>query len=149
MLHHAKRFFGSLAKREISDDDRDWITSMLSIKEMELWSGQMIVDQAHSLQIARRFVVLMPDATREEIVAALSHDVGKSIARLGVVARAVATILPARISRINRRFAAYRDHEKIGAEMLRAIGSSEVTVALVEGTSATKAANALQLADRI
>ena len=149
MLHLAKRFFGSLAKREISDADRDWITSILSIKELELWSCQMIVDRAHSLQIARRFVGLMPDATRDEIAAALSHDVGKSVARLGVVARVVATILPARISRINRRFAAYREHEKIGAEMLRAIGSSEVTVALVEGTSATNAANALRLADRV
>ena len=139
----------AITKREVSDADRDWINSTLSIKEMELWSGQMIVDQAHSLHIARRFVVLMPDATREEIAAALLHDVGKSIARLGVVARVVATILPARIGRLNRRFAAYRGHEKIGAEMLRAIGSSEVTVALVEGTAATKAANALQLADRV
>ena len=149
MLHLARRFFGSLAKREITDADRNWVTSMLSIKEMELWSGQMIVDQAHSLQIARRFVVLMPDATREEIAAALSHDIGKSIARLGVVARVVATVLPARIWRRNRRLAAYRGHEKLGAEMLRAIGSSEVTVALVEGTSATNAAIALRLADRV
>ena len=47
MLHLAKRFFGSFTKREISDADRDWITSILSIKEMELWSGQMIVDQVH------------------------------------------------------------------------------------------------------
>lgn len=149
MLHLAKRFLGSLAKREISELDRDWVVSILSVSELRLWSGQMLVDQAHSLQIARRFVVLLPDATREEIAAALLHDVGKSIARLGVLARVVATILPARLARKNHRVAAYRDHEKIGAEMLRAIGSSEVTAGLVEGTASTKAANALLLADQV
>jgi len=149
VLHLVKRFLGSLARREISAVDRDWVVSILSVNELKLWSGQMLVDQAHSLQIARRFVVLLPDATREEVAAALSHDIGKSIARLGVLARVVATILPARVARKIRRVAAYRDHEKIGAEMLRAIGSSEVTVALVEGTAATKAANALLLADRV
>ena len=149
VLHLVKRFFGSLSKREISEVDHEWVASILSVNEMELWSWQMLVDQAHSVQIARRFVVLMPDAAREEIAAALSHDVGKSVARLGVFARVVATVLPDRVARINHRFAAYRGHEKIGAEMLRAVGSSEVTVALVEGTAATKAANALLLADRV
>jgi putative nucleotidyltransferase with HDIG domain len=149
VLHLVKRFFGSLAKREISADDQEWVVSNLSIKELKLWSGQMLVDQAHSLQIARRFVVLLPNANREEIAAALLHDVGKSIARIGVIARVMATILPDRVVRKNHRFAAYRGHEKIGAEMLRAVGSSEVTVALVEGTASTKAANALLLADRV
>lgn len=149
MLHLIRRFFGSLAPRETSAVDRDWVVSVLSLEEMKLWSGQMLVDRAHSVQIARRFVVLMPDATRDEIAAALSHDIGKSIARLGVFARVVATILPARVARKNHRFAAYRGHEKIGAEMLRAIGSSDVTVALVEGTATTNAAKALLLADRV
>ena len=121
----------------------------MSSKELKLWSGQMPVDQAHSIQIARRFVVLMPDAAREEIAAALSHDVGKSISRLGVFARVLATILPARVARISPRFSSYLDHEMIGARMLREIGSSEVTVALVERTAATRAANALYLADQI
>ncbi len=149
MLHLVKRFLGSLAIREISAVDRDWVASILSVNELKLWSGQMLVDQAHSLQIARRFVVLLPSATRDEIAAALLHDVGKSIVRLGVLARVVATILPAGVARKNHRVAAYRGHEKIGSEMLRAIGCSEVTVALVEGTAATKAANALLLADRV
>lgn len=121
----------------------------MSIEEMTLWSGQMLIDQVHSLQIARRFIGIMPDATREEIAAALLHDVGKSIAQLGVAARVAATLLPARVARATPRFAAYRGHEKIGAEMLRAIGSSEVTVALVEGTATTNAAKALLLADRV
>lgn len=149
MLHLAKRFFRSLTARKISDEETIWVSSFLMHEEMRLWSQQMRIDQLHSIHIAKRFCVLMPGASREEVAAALLHDVGKIDAHLGVLARVLATILPNRVAQIMPRLGAYVDHEAIGVQKLLAIGSSETTVALVGRTSATKAANALFLADQI
>ena len=54
---------------------------------------------------------------------ALLHDVGKLESGLGTLARVVATIVGPRTARFRR----YHDHERIGADLLVAAGSTPVT----------------------
>ena len=88
-------------------------------------------DRRHSIEVARRFQSDHPDAGRDAMAAALLHDIGKIRSRLGTMARVAATIIGPR----TRRFQLYHDHERLGAEMLRKIGSSPATIAIVDGTS--------------
>lgn len=145
MFHLIKRFLGSLSPSPLSDVDSAWVTKILSSREYGLWCTQTLVDQRHSCDIARRFVEIRSLASRGEIAGALLHDVGKIDAGLGTVARVFATVLPLPTP----RFRAYRHHQACGAQMLKTIGSSEITVALVAGHPDSDALRALNQADEI
>ncbi|MCU1389718.1 MAG: hypothetical protein JWL72_3056 [Ilumatobacteraceae bacterium] len=144
--HLARRFFGALSGAAPPAADDAWAVGFLTASEAELWWGLQHQDRRHSVHVARRFVALMDDPSREAVAAALLHDVGKQCSRLGTVSRVVATIIGPRTDRFRR----YHDHERLGADLLRDAGSSPVTIALVEGTSADVAtADALRAADDI
>ena len=145
MFHLIKRFLGSLAPTPLNKSELAWVEEFLNAKEFDLWRSQAIADRRHSFDIARRFVVLRAQATRDEIAGALLHDIGKIEARLGTIARVIATVLPIP----NRRFIAYRHHEQNGAKLLRGIGSSDTTIALVAGTPDSEALQVLNRADKI
>ncbi|MBI4936299.1 MAG: hypothetical protein HY828_20670 [Actinobacteria bacterium] len=129
LSHLAKRFWGSLSRREPSDADIAWAQSHLLPREAALWSGMAVQDRRHSLLVARRFVERAPDATGPEIAGALLHDVGKQVAGLGTLARVMATVVGPRTA----RFREYHDHERLGAELLVGAGSDAATVELVMG----------------
>ncbi len=139
--HLARRFWGSLSRAEPSSADVDWVRSQLSKGEWGCWSVMAVQDRRHSIEVARRFVVLAPAAGRAEVAAALLHDVGKQVAGLGTSSRVVATIIGPR----TRRLRLYHDHERIGAEMLAKVGSEMVTIELIQGRGPT--AGALARAD--
>ncbi|HNJ97088.1 MAG TPA: HD domain-containing protein [Ilumatobacteraceae bacterium] len=141
--HLAKRFVLSLSRTEPAPADVDWVLSQLLPAEAELWQRMMLQDRRHALLVARRFVERRPTASRDEVAGALLHDIGKVDCTLGSVARVVATIIGPR----GERFRRYHDHERIGAELLRAAGSSAVTIDLVEGRG--PAASALADADDV
>lgn len=140
-VHLARRFFASLSTKAPSDEDLRWVASVLTATEAELWGRQRPEDLRHTITVARRFVGLRPHASRDEIAGALLHDIGKIEADLGSVARSLATVLQTGTSAMR----AYLDHERIGAEMLRRRGVSEVTWRLVLGRG--PAAEALRAAD--
>jgi len=139
--HLARRFRGSLSQAEPSPDDVAWVTAQMLPQEVALWSRMAVQDRRHSIEVARRFVALRPDASRAEIAGALLHDVGKQVAGLGTFARVAATVMGPRTT----RFRQYHDHEALGAAMLTEAGSEPVTVELVEGGGA--AADVLRRAD--
>ena len=105
----------------------------------------MAQDRRHSVMVGRRFVKHRPAALQTEIAGALLHDVGKSAAHLGTLARVLATLVGPRTS----RFRQYHDHEMIGATMLRSIGSNELTISMVEGSCSGELKEALSRADDI
>jgi putative nucleotidyltransferase with HDIG domain len=105
----------------------------------------MVQDRRHSVMVGRRFVKHRPNALNSEIAGALLHDVGKSAARLGTLARVLATLVGPRTS----CFRQYHDHEEIGAAMLRSINSDELTISMVEGSCAAELKEALIKADDI
>jgi hypothetical protein len=145
MLHLVKRFFGSFVTAPLSDSEQEWVRDVLNVAERDLWRSQAIVDQRHSYDIAKRFVALRPQASRDEIAGALLHDIGKIEASLGTFARVIATVLPLP----TRRFSAYRDHQKRGAQLLKMIGCSETAIALVAGFPDSEALRALGQADDV
>ena len=143
--HLAKRFVLSLVPSQVQEIERQWVHSVLTQSELVLWNNMMVQDRRHSVMVGRRFVKYRPTASQSEIVGALLHDVGKSVARLGSFARVIATLVGPRTS----RFRQYHDHEAIGATMLRSIGSDELTISMVEGSCVGELKDALNRADDI
>lgn len=126
-LHLARRFFLSLSRREPAAADVDWAHQLLLPAEAALWDRMVVQDKRHSIMVARRFADMAPEAGRAELAGALLHDVGKVDCGLGTFQRVVATMVGPR----TRRFRHYRDHERIGVELLRAAGSVPATIDLV------------------
>ncbi len=122
--------------------DTAFASAVLTADELELWMRMDPRDRRHAVDVTHRFVAACPAAVREEIAGALLHDVGKSEVSMGRLARSFATVLA--VTPAMRR---YRDHERIGAEMLRTIGAHPRTVELVAGTATDVKANALRAAD--
>lgn len=141
--HLTRRFFGSLSRRAPAASDVAWVLTQLLPAEAALWQAMPAQDRRHSVVVARRFAVLVADASRSEIAGALLHDVGKTQSGLGTLGRVAATVVGPR----TKRFASYHDHEALGVEMLRSVGSEPDTLALVDGTG--RGADKLRAADAI
>ena len=151
LVHLVKRFATSLDRRDLSQFEIDSARAVLTPREFELWFQMSLSDKKHSLTVHRRFSDLMPNAEIAAVRASLLHDVGKTKSNLGVLSRVVATIIGSR----GKRFSQYHDHEALGAQMLREIGSEETTCQLVAGlisdddSSLAKYIAALRSADDI
>ena len=143
--HLVRRFVGSLSCRQPELADTAWVDSQLLASESQLWHRMSAADRRHSIEVARRFESLGGPWSREEIAGALLHDIGKLDAGLRTTARVAATIVGSRTARFRR----YHDHEQIGADLLVAAGSSDVTVELVRGSAAGRVASALAEADNV
>lgn len=141
--HLVRRFFGSWSRRPPGEGDVAWAVTHLLDAEAELWLRMPAQDRRHSIEVARRFATLANTHERAEIAGALLHDVGKCASDLGTLGRVAATLIGPR----TRRFRLYHEHEPIGADMLRAIRSDPVTIALIDGTGTN--VDALRAADRM
>jgi hypothetical protein len=130
--HLGRRFVTSVSPRPPSAPDEAWAEDWLLAGEVELWRRMSNPDRRHAVEVARRFAVRRPDATRAEMAGALLHDVGKVESGLGTFARVAASLVGPR----TERFRAYHDHEAIGARLAEAAGADPVTVALIEGRGA-------------
>jgi HD domain len=139
LLKRALSSFSNAEPREITT-----ALDVLSPAEFELWQTMQGRDKTHSLAVLQRFDEICPAALRAERAAALLHDVGKTFANLGWLARIVATITGPR----GFRFHLYHDHENLGAQMLSGI-SDDRTITLVAGTATDHVMVALRSADQI
>ena len=145
IAHLAKRFVLSLVPSQVQEIERQWVQSVLSPSEFDVWNKMMVQDRRHSVMVGRRFVKHRLTAMQSEIAGALLHDVGKSVARLGTFGRVIATLVGPRTN----RFRQYHNHEQIGATMLRSVGSNELTISMVEGSCEGELRQALSRADDI
>jgi hypothetical protein len=127
--HLARRFVGSLSRRPPEPSREAWAQSMLLPGELTLWARMGTTDRRHSIEVARRFRRLVETPSRDEMAAALLHDVGKIESGLGTTSRVVATVVGPRTARLRR----YHDHEQIGIELLVGAGSTDETLALARG----------------
>jgi len=126
--HLVTRFAGSLRSRPLSPRRQDDVRRVLRPAEAELFFRQQPVDQRHAYVVAQRVATRlagMPDA----IAAALLHDVGKVHSSLGPVARSLATLLDRARLPMPDRWRTYRDHGRLGAADLRAVGARPLAVA--------------------
>jgi hypothetical protein len=128
VLHLAKRFFGSLSRAEPLPDDSAWAEMQLLPSEVALWRRMSAADRRHAIGVASETGrLLQRHATRPVLAAALLHDMGKIDSNLGSCARALATIVNVRAG--ESRFARYRRHDQIGAQLLADAGSDPLTIA--------------------
>ena len=126
VTHLARRFAGSLSRREPEPHREAWAQSQLLPGELALWQRMTAQDRRHSIDVARRYRSIVETATRDEMAAALLHDVGKVDSGLGTFGRVAATVVGPRTPRFRR----YHDHERIGVELLTAAGSTGATLQL-------------------
>jgi len=96
--------------------------------EHDLWKRMKSYDQRHSIEVARRFTQMHPAFTRDQVAAALLHDIGKVESDLGVPGRVIATV----VGPVGTRFRLYHDHESIGLNLCREAGSSDETLRLLD-----------------
>ena len=120
-----------------------WAESHLLDGELQLWRRMSAPDRRHAITVGRRFESMGRSWSRDELAGALLHDVGKLDCR----ARHVRPRRRHGGRPAHGRFRRYHDHERIGAEMLAAAGSSQVTTDLVRGRG--RAAPALAEADSV
>lgn len=131
-IHRSRRFFASIAPAAPSGEQVEWARSRLEPGEQELFDAMATVDQAHSIGVAR--AVERHGCDDWMVTAALTHDVGKSVARLGIIGRVVATL--ARSLGAERfaapmmrrggcigRVGAYLAYPRLGAQMLTDAGA--------------------------
>lgn len=128
--HLVRRFALSWSRRPPSGDDWLFVTSVLDPPLADLWRALTPADQRHALEVTRRFLDRRPGATRDELAGALLHDIGKLGTDLGTLGRVLATL----VGRRGARFAAYHDHERIGADLVARAGGSPTTVELITGS---------------
>lgn len=145
IAHLTKRFFSSLARSEVIEAELNMVRSTLSASECELWLQFSRADRRHSVLVATRFIAMRPVASRNEIAGVLLHDIGKIRSNLSTLQRVVATVVGPR----TRRFALYHQHEEIGADMLRQVGSHSEVIAIVNQTCNEDVAVAFRGADNI
>jgi len=126
--HLVARFVTSLPPTPPSIEDERWADDHLTAGERSLWVQLSNQDRRHSVGVARRFVAARPEATRAEVAGAILHDVGKIECGLGTFGRVAATLVG---DRGPASFRAYHDHEAIGAELARGVGSDPATIALI------------------
>jgi hypothetical protein len=126
--HLIRRFFTSLSRRPPALSDVTWVNENLLAGEFTLWSRLKSYDQRHSIEVARRFTALYPAFTRDQVAAALLHDIGKVHSKLGVLGRVIATI----VGPVGIKFQRYHDHEVIGVNLCREAGSTLNTLRLLE-----------------
>lgn len=142
-IRHLARRFVEMGQPVVTGvEDDDYAAERLTTDELGLWRSMDIRDRKHSVDVTRRFIADYTKANRDEIAAALLHDVGKSAVNLGRIGRTVATIAP-----LTRSMVVYRDHERLGGRMLAEIGASRRTIDLVSGAARDTAAMALRAAD--
>lgn len=120
-----------------------WADAQLTPAELVLWRRLGNADRRHAIEVGRRFVAIAPEAPSAAVAGVLLHDIGKLDSNLGTMARVVATLVGPRTERFRR----YHDHERIGADLLRAAGSDPLTVSTAEGDGPW--ADALRAADAI
>ena len=131
--HLVRRFFTSISKRPPEAKDIAWVNKNLLDGEFALWSRLKSYDQRHSIDVARRFADLHPTFTRDQVAAAMLHDIGKVESELGVLGRVIATI----VGPHGTKFRNYHNHELIGLNLCRNAGSSVETLRLLDWSAET------------
>jgi hypothetical protein len=147
-VHRARRFARSLVARAPAPDDTAWAHSWLSGEEQRLFDRMAPVDRSHSIGVARSVLRALEQSgssaddpsVRWVLAAALTHDVGKSVAGLGTYGRVVATLSEAvggasmanvwaQRRGMTRKVGLYLQYPRLGADLLAVAGSDERVVA--------------------
>ncbi|HEU5114051.1 MAG TPA: hypothetical protein VFU96_12100 [Acidimicrobiia bacterium] len=118
--HLTRRFFDVLFATPLDSGERAAIEGWLDSGQAWAFFSQSDPDQRHGYHAA--LVTIAAGADLEVIRAALLHDVGKRHARLGVLARSVASVAIRLGLPLTTRWRLYRDHGEVAATELAGLG---------------------------
>lgn len=124
--HLARRFLASIRPAPLSPDEQHLIAGLLTEAEARLFWQQAAPDRRHGIDSLHRMGEGRDPVLRR---AALLHDIGKRHSGLGPVGRSLATALAWVGLARWRRARDYRDHGRIGAEELAALGAETLVIA--------------------
>ena len=134
-LHRVGQFWRHASAR-VTPEERATAEMVLGPGLAPLFLQLPVNDQRHALDVLDTVIRLDGQPSTLLQQAALLHDVGKGGARFSVVDRSLTVLLEAVAPRIlpafARRFATYRDHARIGAEKLHALGAHELAAVVAE-----------------
>jgi len=145
LFHLVKRFTSSWSRKDVTEDELGMVRSVLTASEFNLWNQFSIADRRHSIDVAQRFAVMLPGASREQRAGVLLHDIGKIQSNLSTLMRVGATLVGPR----TKRFRLYHQHEEIGITMLQHAGSHADVIAVLNQTCNAEVAAAFRSADNI
>ena len=147
-VHRAGRFARSLLGGAPPAEDEAWARTFLTDGEAKVFRRMSNNDRRHSIGVARAVAAhldrlgLTEDdpGARWVMVAALTHDVGKSVAGLGTYGRVVATLSGwvgghdmaaswADTRGFTRKVGLYLQYGELGADLLQLEGSDARVVA--------------------
>lgn len=143
--HLARRLIWTWRARPLGEDELAWVRECLRPTEFALWTAMDWRDQRHAVTVAHRFLDA-PGTTAgadPAVVAALLHDVGKSVAPLSTKERVLVALVGARTDRQRR----YQQHEAIGLGLCRDAGTDPVVLELLAGIGERDVLAALRRAD--
>ena len=145
LAHRVPRFFGSIRPGPPTAADLAWAEGFLNPGELKQFRAMSNPDKRHAIRVARRAEAAWggrsePVTVALVVTAALLHDVGKNLARLGTYGRVVATVSGAvgglelaevwqGTSGFTRRVGLYLRYNILGVDLLRVAGSDELVVA--------------------
>jgi len=141
-LHRVGQFWRHASAR-VTPAERATAARILGPELAPLYAQLPVNDQRHGLDVLDTVTRLDGQPGRLLQQAALLHDVGKGSARFSAVDRGLTVFLQAASPRIlqamlaarpafARRFEIYRDHARIGAETLHALGAHELADVVAE-----------------
>lgn len=152
-LHLTRRFFGSLSRRPPGPADERWALEILNSGQSMIWQRMSPQDRRHAITVAKAVEAQLTDVEgesmrsgwftdegdfkRSALSAALLHDCGKVVSDLGTFSRVGATLFWSvasetvherwrHASGTRRRLADYKDHPKLGADLLVEAQSSRL-----------------------
>lgn len=142
-LHWGRRFFGSIRPGAPPETDVQWALGLLSPAEQPLFARMSNPDRRHAIRVARAADAGLPEGIErrhEALVAALLHDVGKTVAGLGTYGRVIATLSGAvggadlaelwqDTTGYTRKVGLYLRYPELGAELLAVAGSKPWVIA--------------------
>ncbi|MEA1903178.1 MAG: hypothetical protein U9N56_06600 [Actinomycetota bacterium] len=127
LSHLASRFLDVLLARPLTPHERDRVSHWLPAPLYDLFGEQSQPDQRHGYQAALS-VIASGHTDEETVTAALTHDVGKRRAALGVIGRSMASVLILVGAPMSKRMTIYRDHGSIGAIDLERLDAPTLAV---------------------
>jgi hypothetical protein len=141
-LHRVGQFWRHASAR-VGPDESLKAQRILGPELTPLFGELPVNDQRHGLDVLETVTRIERDPTRLLEQAALLHDVGKAGVRFSVIDRSLPVFLQALSPRLfdamlaarpgfGRRYRAYVDHARVGAERLRAAGAADLAVIVAE-----------------
>lgn len=144
----SKRAVIAAGKARSAPADQNWVRSVLTPAELDLWARQSDYDQRHAVRVARRVESRLARTVHRGdmlwLSAALMHDIGKLQSDLSMHERAIATLASKVVSvatarrwassatGLKRRIGLYLIHGEVGSSMIRESGGREEVAAWAE-----------------